>query len=146
MSTPLATIRNAVKEILKTEITGVTIYPERSSLESPAVPCIVIQVISGWGKEGGLGQVVEPTKRGYEIFTVLQFDIYHDTKEGRDEITDKVIAALLKNRSFFLSQYKVRLGPLMAGPRELPAAEPLPAHLWRGSIDWVFSFVTERNM
>jgi len=136
---PIATIRAALKTLLETNVpTGVKVYDHMPTL-GVQEPCVVLQNISGSGREAAVGEAVGSDVKGHEITVVFQFDVYHTTDTGRDEVADKVLYAIWKNRASLKSQNKVEYSP----PRRIQDLPPGDAgeRLYRKSMDIPFSIM-----
>jgi len=134
MSTPTATVRAAIKELLEDEIDDITVYPEFPTMQ-PSVPCIVMQQVAGSTREPGVGELLDETKRAHVVRLWFQFDVYHNNPSDRDTYTDKAIYALWENRSTLLDAGIDLYPSRRIG--DLPADQP-GERLYRKSFDFLF--------
>jgi len=145
MQTTIAKVRAEIAAILTSVVagSGVKIYPEVPSMETPAVPSIVVQGVYGSGEEVGGGELWEKDTLGMMFTYYFQLDVYHYSGSERDVLTDKVITGLLANRKTLLGK-GIRLGPSTRS-QELAPDEPIPKNVYRWSMDWPFSIVATRS-
>ena len=90
-----------VKAVLAANISGVTFYDYWIPLAGAKFPAISMIVVAADGREVGIGQVLDASKKGLHVDVLVQVDVWAYSPGIVKRLADRVAFYLWKNRGSF---------------------------------------------
>ena len=134
MSSPTRRVRANVAALLKAHIPEIAIHDCFPHMQVTP-PCIVMQQTYGSTRELGMGEVKDTAFKGHKVRLIFQFDVYHEDPKRRDDLADRILFELWRNRHI-LRQVGVSFEPAYR-IADMPSEE-VGARIYRKSIDIPF--------
>jgi hypothetical protein len=132
ITTPLQNVRNAIYNILKNSLTGVSVY-KRMPTTGVKPNSVVITNVAGGETRLGLSEIISTGEKGIKVNVTFQIDVWTSDIESNEAKADEVLYTLWSKQSELKASNVENI--VCRAIRDMPAGE-IGEKLYRKVLDF----------